>query len=85
MGELYAEFVLTGRISYADAVYLFYYKFPEYADSLLTVMNTVIRVEGRADLILRTTKILEIKEKALEDGQARRALETQNRAHAAKM
>lgn len=67
MGELYAEYVLAGRVSYEDAVYIFYLKFPTKAKSLLNVMNTVIRAEGRKDLILKASQITEIKERAEAD------------------
>lgn len=51
MGEFYAEYVLEGKVTYKQAIYIFYLKFPTHADRFFEVMDTIIRVEGREDLI----------------------------------
>lgn len=52
MSDIYVQFILDGRTTYADAVYLFYYRFPSVADKVVRELQDLLIVEDREDLLV---------------------------------
>lgn len=68
MSDIYIQFILDGRTTYADAVYLFYFRFPQVADKVVRELCDMLTFEDREDLLIEP----ELEEKIIAQAKADR-------------